>query len=571
MVRPVARALLLGLLWFNGDAAFSAPSVAAGTLRSWGLSVVPEALSCQLCRTARLIGPVQDCNCDFETVDAATHAYFHPLLKKLQLTGFFRHFKVHLDKGCPFWDQSEELCMMRDCAVELCEKDEIPSSWLTDEQPGEAAASDADGHANGMTTAEAEGKNATVPRTVCHSESDLAAEHENDPLWFVERKGGENHLSVNRWSEGGSPDVWIEQDEDEGMVYVDLLENPERFTGYAGPSAQRVWRAIHEENCFDTTSSTGGECLEQRVFYRLISGLQSSISTHIAREYYFGNSIIDDGYWGPNTKLFVDRVGVHPERLHNMYFAYLFMLRALAKAAPELELFSYETGNATDDSHALALMRALVRPDHPLVDAAGYAQVCQQGFDESRLFSTVGHTNGVSSELSDLERHLTQQSALELRTEFQGRFRNISRIMDCVGCEKCRLWGKLQILGLGTALKILMTEGDAINLQRNEIIAFINTLAQLSKSVYSVNEWRQRELQDAATRMASPLAFALAVAALLSCVMKRQKKISAEKNKEPTTAAAVEVGPTLAVSAPAAPVGNSGTTTATRSVAVAES
>eukprot|EP00897_Mesotaenium_endlicherianum_P003124 jgi/Mesen1/283/ME1155523C09450 len=30
-------------------------------------------------------------------------------------------------------------------------------------------------------------------------------------------------------------------------------------------------------------------------------------------------------------------------------------------------------------------------------------------------------------------------------------------IMDCVGCEKCRLWGKLQILGLGTALKILFS------------------------------------------------------------------------------------------------------------------
>lgn len=29
--------------------------------------------------------------------------------------------------------------------------------------------------------------------------------------------------------------------------------------------------------------------------------------------------------------------------------------------------------------------------------------------------------------------------------------------MDCVGCEKCRLWGKLQILGLGTALKILFS------------------------------------------------------------------------------------------------------------------
>ena len=33
----------------------------------------------------------------------------------------------------------------------------------------------------------------------------------------------------------------------------------------------------------------------------------------------------------------------------------------------------------------------------------------------------------------------------------------MSRIMDCVSCEKCRLWGKIQITGLGTALKILFS------------------------------------------------------------------------------------------------------------------
>ena len=32
--------------------------------------------------------------------------------------------------------------------------------------------------------------------------------------------------------------------------------------------------------------------------------------------------------------------------------------------------------------------------------------------------------------------------------------------MDCVTCEKCRLWGKLQVLGFGTALKILFDDGD---------------------------------------------------------------------------------------------------------------
>lgn len=47
--------------------------------------------------------------------------------------------------------------------------------------------------------------------------------------------------------------------------------------------------------------------------------------------------------------------------------------------------------------------------------------------------------------------------AQTLKDEFKQHFRNISRIMDCIGCEKCKLWGKLQIQGIGTALKILFS------------------------------------------------------------------------------------------------------------------
>ena len=90
--------------------------------------------------------------------------------------------------------------------------------------------------------------------------------------------------------------------------YVDLIENPERFTGYTGPAAHRVWNAIYHENCFgqseatwspsklavsvpDTLASKSnaegeGTCMEKRVFYRVISGLHTSISTHICMEYF---------------------------------------------------------------------------------------------------------------------------------------------------------------------------------------------------------------------------------------------------------------------------------------------
>jgi hypothetical protein len=67
------------------------------------------------------------------------------------------------------------------------------------------------------------------------------------------------------------------------------------------------------------------------------------IRTHIhtqTRDYYDQHK----DRWCPNTKLFVEKVGMHPERIHNLYFAYLFVMRAIAKAAPELMEYDYNTG-----------------------------------------------------------------------------------------------------------------------------------------------------------------------------------------------------------------------------------
>lgn len=49
----------------------------------------------------------------------------------------------------------------------------------------------------------------------------------------------------------------------------------------------------------------------------------------------------------------------------------------------------------------------------------------------------------------------TDPDAPVVMDQFKRHFRNVSRIMDCVGCDKCRMWGKLQVSGFGTALKIL--------------------------------------------------------------------------------------------------------------------
>jgi len=42
----------------------------------------------------------------------------------------------------------------------------------------------------------------------------------------------------------------VMNEEDKGAEYVDLLLNPERYTGYKGKSAHRIWNSIYLENCF---------------------------------------------------------------------------------------------------------------------------------------------------------------------------------------------------------------------------------------------------------------------------------------------------------------------------------
>jgi Endoplasmic Reticulum Oxidoreductin 1 (ERO1) len=106
--------------------------------------------------------------------------------------------------------------------------------------------------------------------------------------------------------------------------------------------------------------------------------------------------------WGPNIQFFTSAVGAHPDRLTNLYFAYLFCLRALAKAAPLLQQYDYSTGNAAADNVTAALMRGLVKCEPSLLldanllesglsvavnsNATTASAQCMRGFDEKGMF-----------------------------------------------------------------------------------------------------------------------------------------------------------------------------------------
>ncbi|CAL5336107.1 unnamed protein product [Camellia sinensis] len=371
-------------------------------------------------------GMVEDCCCDYETVDSINAEVLHPLLQELVTTPFFRYFKVKLWCDCPFWPE-DGMCRLRDCSVCECPETEFPEIF---KKPPRGLPSD--------DLVCQEGKpQATVDRTL-------------------------DSKAFRGWMEVDNP--WTNDDETDNseMTYVNLQLNPERYTGYAGPSARRIWDAVYSENC--PKYSSGEICQEKKVLYKLISGLHSSISIHIAADYLLDEST---NLWGKNLELMHDRVLRYPDRVRNLYFTFLFVLRAVTKAADYLEQAEYDTGNHAEDLKAQSMMRQLLY--NPKLQAA-----CPLPFDEAKLWQG--------------------QSEPELKQQIQKQFRNISALMDCVGCEKCRLWGKLQVLGLGTALKILFSVNDQnypdqiLHLQRNEVIALVNLLNRLSESVKLVNE-----------------------------------------------------------------------------------
>ncbi|KAF9672997.1 hypothetical protein SADUNF_Sadunf11G0102500 [Salix dunnii] len=418
---------LIGALVAVAMAVVVAVTVSPMTVSKIGSLINSNNKSCQCPSpqdSGKYKGVIEDCCCDYESVNSVNGELLHPLLQKLVTTPFFRYFKVKLWCDCPFWPD-DGMCRLRDCSVCECPENEFPEPFKKPFLP-----------ADDLVCQEGKPDNA-VDRTL-------------------------DSRAFKGWIETDNP--WTNDDEtDNGeMTYVNLLLNPERYTGYVGPSARRIWDAVYSENCPKYPS--GEICQEKKVLYKLISGLHSSISIHIAADYLLDEST---NKWGQNPELMYDRVLRYPDRVRNLYFTFLFVLRAVTKAADYLEQAEYDTGNHTEDLKTQSLVRQLLH--NPKLQAA-----CPLPFDEAKLWQG--------------------QSGPELKLQIQRQFRNISALMDCVGCEKCRLWGKLQVLGLGTALKILFSVdgqnqlSESLQLQRNEVIALVNLLNRLSESIKYVCE-----------------------------------------------------------------------------------
>ena len=96
--------------------------------------------------------------------------------------------------------------------------------------------------------------------------------------------------------------------------------------------------------------------------------MHASISAHTAGEYLLDEA---QGVWGPSQAQFDARLGgpEASERVANLYFTYLFVLRAVLKAGPVLSRTQYHTGDVGQDARTAQLVQSLVSPGW-LVDSS---------------------------------------------------------------------------------------------------------------------------------------------------------------------------------------------------------
>lgn len=396
-------------------------------------------------------------------------------------TDFFAYYRLNLyNKVCPFWNDESSICGNRACAVDTIEDEEdIPPIWRAEE------------------LSKLEGLRAQHPGR--QQQKDRPKKR---PLQFQLGENVDESCVLEDDDECDERDYCVPEDEGAAAKgdYVSLVNNPEKFTGYSGPGAHQVWDSIYKENCFtresrqDTTgmsrwerlqaatqirnvfqeygrhnveeeeSALDDECIEQRAFYRIISGMHTSISTHLCYDYFNQTT----GEWFHNVECYRERLHDHPERVSNLYFNYALVTRAIAKLRKHLEHYTFCSGDPDQDFETKQKM----------LELADRAASAPHTFDENVMFQ--------------------DPTMLDLKDDFKHRFRNVSRLMDCVGCDKCRLWGKVQTAGYGAALKVLFEfdetkNGENPHLRRTELVAMVNTLDRISHSLNAIT-WFREEL-----------------------------------------------------------------------------
>ncbi len=175
-----------------------------------------------------------------------------------------------------------------------------------------------------------------------------------------------------------------------------------------------------------------------------------------------GNADQQKSGYEPSLAVFSSRLAANPDHVRNIYFTWLFLLRALKKAAPKISAYDFSFSSSGEEA---ARTRALVMQllQHVQKNEAG-----QEAFKMLRAEKKLFQNDEERKKLVEIMR---------------ANFHSISENVDCIACESCRLQAKVKITGLAFAVRIILDDDllSRTTYGRNDVIAFINTIQQFSK------------------------------------------------------------------------------------------
>eukprot|EP00796_Vickermania_ingenoplastis_P007558 gene7559-5331_t len=362
------------------------------------------------------------CYCPTEAIDSSVPEALH-LLNEITASPYFRYFKINTDKPCPYWAVSL-LCTSAEntCNVCKCNEESVP--------------------------------------TVLRTSSDMS--DLQTPTGLISQRVP-HPANADAWG------AWFSTGEEDGAEYVDLIQNPEGNTGYSGPLAANVWKAIYQENCFPLEHRK--DCDAFNLPRKLFSGLHTSIFIHVTTNYFkdpgYESPHLAAGIYNnqnisylPNCDLFLTRVAPNTDFLENLYILFEFVFRSISLAKntllQNLDLYNSGEGGTETEEDQLLKKNLQLLLDTPTVKV--------RSFDEDQFMLNVApqHVEDIHAMIS-----------------------NITSLMDCVTCEKCRIWGKLETKGIATAMRIISRKGS-VDLDRAERVSLINLARQIAFSVRSV-------------------------------------------------------------------------------------
>lgn len=248
-----------------------------------------------------------------------------------------------------------------------------------------------------------------------------------------------------------------------------LPDQMERHTGYQG---QHIWGAMHAlaNRCefVDDDPQTFAinekedACKEDELLNRILEGMHMSVTLHIAADFCLdcinGTGMDDctilEGQACRNFGMFPEKYfkSKTSERMSNLFYVYTLVLNAVQKAEKML------TDGDVSDNY-LKAVKELCRP----------YSLCKTPFYDSSSWN---------------KRKIAS---------FKKSFQDICELMNCVGCSRCHLWGKLQVHGIGLAFRILFPEElESVSLSWNDKVALLWTLDRFAKSIYVAGQFEQQ-------------------------------------------------------------------------------